>query len=162
MAYIADAEYRLSQAWCGVEREAPIRLGNDAGAIRWLQDNAAGTPPIVEAEGNQYCWNGRFSIYTGLPAILGWPWHQTQQRGSAQAIQERAADVAALYETEDWHEAADLLDKYGAVYIIVGELERAFYDAGGIAKFEAMAAAGQLDRVYDRDGVRIYQVIGGN
>ena len=162
MAYIADAEYRLSQAWCGVEREAPIRLGNDAGAIRWLQDNVAGTPPIVEAEGNQYCWNGRFSIYTGLPAVLGWPWHQTQQRGDAGAIQQRADDVAALYETGDWDEAADVLDKYGAVYIIVGELERAFYDAAGIAKFEAMAAAGRLTRVYDQDGVRIYEVIGGN
>ena len=162
MAYIKDAEYRLSEAWCGVAQDAPIRLGKDAGAIRWLQNNAAGAPTIVEAEGNQYCWNGRFSIYTGLPAVLGWPWHQTQQRGNAQPIQQRASDVAALYETQDWDEAADLLDKYGATYIIVGELERAFYAAGGIAKFEAMAAAGRLHRVYDRDGVRIYQATGGH
>ena len=93
---------------------------------------------------------------------MGWPWHQTQQRGNAQPIQQRAADVAALYETEDWDEAADLLDKYGATYIIVGELEQAFYAAAGIAKFEAMAAAGRLHRVYDQDGVRIYQVTGGH
>ena len=160
-AYMRDAEYHISEGWCGVEGDAPIALARDAGAIRWLQDNVRGTPVIVEAEGNQYCWNGRFSAYTGLPTALGWPWHQTQQRGDGALIRRRADDVARLYNTDDRGEAQDVLDKYGIAYIIVGDLERVFYDAAGIAKFEAMAAAGALDLVYDRDGALIYRVVAG-
>ena len=69
--------------------------------------------------------------------------------------------MARLYNTGDREEAQDVLDKYGIAYIIVGDLERVFYDAAGIAKFEAMAAAGALDLVYDRDGALIYRVVAG-
>ena len=53
--------------------ETPIELRWDAEAIRWLQDNARGTPVVLEAHGDQYRWNGRISVYTGLPTVLGWP-----------------------------------------------------------------------------------------
>ena len=147
------------------ERDRPFAVRGDAAAIRWLQDNVAGTPVILEAHGDQYHWNGRIAAFTGLPTVLGWPWHQTQQRGSGELISARAAAVSQLYETPDCAAARALLDKYGIAYIIVGDLERIYYrkaDAG-IAKFDAMAAAGTINLVYDREGVQIYQVVpGGN
>ena len=145
------------------ERDQPIAVRGDAAAIRWLQDNVAGAPAILEAHGDGYRWNGRISAFTGLPTVLGWPWHQTQQRGRYELIGVRAAAVAQLYNTPDAAAARILLDKYGIAYIIVGELERIYYAAAGLAKFDAMAAAGTIRLVYDRAGVQIYQVKpGGN
>ena len=152
-AWMADAVH-----W---ERDQAIALRGDAAAIRWLQDNVAGAPVILEAHGDQYRWNGRISSFTGLPTVLGWPWHQTQQRGSPEPIRARADDVARLYNTADCREAAALLDKYGVAYIIVGDLERIYYAEAGIAKFAAMAAWGIINPVYDHDGVHIYQVLPG-
>ena len=50
--------------------------------FRWMQDNVKGSPVIAHAlsAGIQYEWFNRFSIYTGLPDVVGWEWHQEQQR----------------------------------------------------------------------------------
>ncbi len=135
-------------------------LKEDYDAIRWLQENIRGTPVILEAQLGEYHWGSRVSIYTGLPTVLGWNWHQRQQRTTVpqQWVWDRATDVAALYNTTDEAQALQLLRRYDVSYIMVGELERASYDAGGLAKFEQMARQGLLERVYDQEGTRIYQV----
>ena len=62
-------------------KEGPaMELKWDYGAIRWLQDNVRGSPVVLEAHNEQYSWSSRISNYTGLPTVLGWPWHQIQQR----------------------------------------------------------------------------------
>jgi len=45
-------------------------------------------------------------------------------------------------------------------YIVVGPLERAYYDEQGLKKFEYMAAEGTLDVAFDNEGVTIYEVVG--
>ena len=157
-AWMDEAQYRIYESWCGVEGDAPVELIRDAEAMRWLQDKVTGTPVILEAHGNQYCWNGRMSAYTGLPTVLGWEWHQTQQRGDDAAIQARADDVATLYNTTDLARTRRLLDQYGIAYIVVGELEQAFYDGAGITKFETLADRGALTLEYANEGTRIYRV----
>ena len=141
------------------ERETPIELRWDAEAIRWLQDNARGTPVVLEAHGDQYRWNGRISVYTGLPTVLGWPWHQIQQRNDRDAVTRRAADIARIYDTPDNARAWHLLAKYEVTYIVIGDLERIYYRPEGIAKFEAMAATGVIELVFANEGTRIYQVV---
>ena len=157
-AWMRDARYYIYEGWCGVAGDEPVMLGRDAGAIRWLQDNVPGTPVILEAHGTQYCWNGRIAAYTGLPTVLGWPWHQTQQRGGDEAVRARAADVDELYNTTDLARTRRLLAQYGIAYIVVGELERVFYDGAGIAKFEALVDVGILEPVYANAGTHIYRV----
>ncbi len=47
-----------------------------------MQRNIEGSPVIAEAHGsNPYrSIANRVAMYTGLPAIVGWDWHQRQQR----------------------------------------------------------------------------------
>lgn len=149
-AYMTAAEY-----W---ERDTVFPLAGDYGAIRWLQDNAAGSPAVLEAHLEQYSWGSRIAIYTGLPTILGWPWHQIQQRFAyIRQVDLRARDVHRAYETVDRGVAMDVMRRYGVAYVVVGELERQTYPAAGLAKFEAMAEAGTLSKVYDNGKTAIFQ-----
>ncbi|HET9980029.1 MAG TPA: DUF2298 domain-containing protein, partial [Ktedonobacterales bacterium] len=52
----------------------------DYAAITWLNQHVGGDPVIVEASNGPYAWYSRVSIYTGLPDVLGWSSHESQQR----------------------------------------------------------------------------------
>ncbi len=158
-AWMPAAVYHPSD-WCAEQPLEPIALRWDYGAIRWLQDNVSGTPVVLEGHGSQYCWNTRISQYTGLPTVLGWPWHQQQQRNDGDIVGRRARDVATIYGSPSNVRALELLEQYRVSYIVVGALERGYYDSRGIAKFDAMSDKGLLTLAYANDGTRIYQVPG--
>ena len=94
----------------------PYQLKWDYEAIQWLQDNVKGTPVVAEAGSGLlnvplYQWGSRISINTGLPTIIGWDWHQRQQRSimPGWVIDRRLQDVASLYQTVDKTVAQDVL-----------------------------------------------------
>ncbi|MEW6566747.1 MAG: DUF2298 domain-containing protein [Chloroflexota bacterium] len=105
-------------------------LVEDYQAIRWMQDNVRGSPVIVEANTPEYRWGSRFTIYTGLPGVLGWNWHQRQQRVLAGdfKVWDRYFDITDFYLTRSIEEAQAFLQRYQASYIIVGQLERMYYE----------------------------------
>ena len=147
-------------------QDQTIALLPDLQAIRWLQDNVVGTPTILEAGvGPQphvplYSWGSRISSYTGLPTVQGWDWHQKQQRwGYREMIDDRLRDVWTMYADPSPARALDLLRQYGVQYIYVGALERAYYPPSGLDKFDRMVGS-DLELVYDRDGVKIYHLLG--
>ncbi len=136
-----------------------LALVEDYRAIRWMQDNVPGSPVIVEANCSEYRWCTRFTIYTGLPGVVGWNWHQRQQRVLVSPMVEaRVAEVNNFYNALDIHAARTFLKTYDVQYIIVGQLERAAYTPEGIAKFEQYE--GEYWREVYRDGVTvIYEVM---
>ncbi len=152
MAYMPTIEHH--------ENSAAFSLAPDYAMLRWLQDHVQGNPVIAEAlSWREYLWGNRVSVYTGLPAVIGWNWHQRQQRPpQAEQVGYRRDDVGRLYNTSDPHQALEILDRYNVDLIIVGELERAYYQAAGLEKFRAMAEAGMLTPIYDRDGTVVYRV----
>ncbi len=159
MAYMPYAV--RSEEFAGRRAEFPLQ--HDYDAIRWMQDNVEGSPTIIEegaAGGNQYRWSARFSIYTGLPAVVGWEWHQRQQRAAlgAPVVEDRVADVREFYSTTDIARARRLLRRYDVRYVIVGEMERLYNDPAGLDKFDAMVEAGDLRIAYQNPGVTIYEV----
>jgi len=135
-----------------------LDLSEDYRAIRWMQDNAQGSPVIVEANCPEYRWCTRFTIYTGLPGVVGWNFHQRQQRVYTTWVEERVAVVGNFYNSIDIDFTRTFLKTHDVKYIIVGQLERAAYTPEGIAKFEQFD--GQYWREVYRDGSTvIYEVM---
>jgi len=134
----------------------PIRLEDDKPLIDWLRDNVEGSPVIVEAVGPLYRWTGRISEYTGLPAVIGWDWHQVQQRTDyANLVQKRRFDTEQFYKTPDEQFASDYLARYNVRYVVVGTEEIYHGTPVGIAKFDRMP---QLEEVFRSGDYRIYRV----
>ncbi len=106
-------------------------LAEDHAAIRWMQENVDGSPVIVEANVPEYRWGSRYTIYTGLPGVLGWNWHQRQQRlvsGDA-VVTERALAINDFYLTRSIEEAIAFLEQYDVRYVVVGQLERIYFES---------------------------------
>lgn len=151
-AYMSTSSYQ--------DQNATFMLGQDYDGIRWMQQNVVGSPAIVEGNTVEYRWGNRYTIYTGLPGVLGWNYHQRQQRGflDYNGINDRLNEIPAFYGTTDIQQALNFLQKYNVKYIILGQLERAYYPGDGLLKFE------QYDGVYwksvfSEDQTVIYEVI---
>jgi len=98
---------------------------SDAAAIAFLLEAPYGV--VAEAVGGQYSYYARIATCTGLPAVIGWPGHEGQWRGSYTEQGDRPLDISILYSTRDWAEARAILDRYDIDYVIVGALERVTY-----------------------------------
>jgi YYY domain-containing protein len=129
MTYMATAQY-----WDSVTMD----LGQDYRAIRWMQDHVQGSPVIVEGNCVEYRWCTRFTIYTGLPGVVGWNWHQRQQRGFVEPmiVENRIAEIMNFYTMPEIASALAFLQKYDVHYIIVGQVESVYYPGEGLLKFE--------------------------
>ncbi|HEU5440548.1 MAG TPA: DUF2298 domain-containing protein [Ktedonobacterales bacterium] len=140
----------------------------DYAAITWMNAHIAGDPTIVEASSGVYNWQGRVSVYTGLPAVVQ-EQHEYEQR-YPQEVSARQAAIVAFWSTPDPSAALAFLHEYGVRYVYVGELERTCYikqgdqcmpmDGAALAKFSALQQQGMLRVVYQNPDVTIYQVAG--
>ena len=139
-----------------------IRHGDpyDAAAIRFLNEKVPGQPCLIETVGIGYnTWGSRFSIFTGIPALMGWDGHVGEWVGSTQSdnIRKRYNATEEIFNTPDRERARQLLRAYGVNLIVVGPLERGILDSrkgyspAGLAKFE-----GWLPVIYKNPGVSIY------
>jgi YYY domain-containing protein len=150
MAYMRTSVY--------MDDGRPVTLEWDRQAIDWLRSNLHGLPTILEANTPLYRWGSRVSIYTGFPTVIGWDWHQKQQRSvmPGQIVDRRIEDVRTIYNTTDVTQAVQLLKEFNVNYIYVGALERLYYDPNGLAKFDQPSPAWSL--IYHNDQVEIFEV----
>jgi YYY domain-containing protein len=125
-------------------------------AILWARENIDGSPTIIEGVTPFYRWGSRFSIYTGLPAVIGWDWHQKQQRWGFQSeVDQRWADVATFYSLPDPEMKLRILQRYDVKYIFAGELERTYFGSEGVRAIDGLPG---VTKVYDAEGVQVWQV----
>jgi len=103
---------------------------DDWAAIGWLDANAqqgapAGTVPVIlEAPWyGSYNYDGRISVFTGLPTVLGWAGHEGQWRGNYIQQSIREPDIATIYTTRDGQTMLDLLHKWNVSYVVLGQPE---------------------------------------
>jgi YYY domain-containing protein len=131
-------------------------------ALIWMQDHIQGTPVVAEsAAAPEYrSLRNRVTTYTGLPALVGYNWHQKQQRSilPPDTVDRRQADANQIFTTTDANVAWSLIAKYNVGYVIVGYPERLYYPSAGLAKFDQMVSEGRLRVAYKNPGVTLYQV----
>ena len=150
MEYMKNSVYK--------DQKGEIDLKEDYEAISWIRENIEGSHIILEGLTPNYRWGGRVSAYTGLPNVIGWRWHQEQQRWDYRwAIEQRAKEVNLIYSTDKPSIANQLIEKYGISYIYIGQLERLYYPEAGIKKFEE-GMFSSLEKLYKKDDVSIYKV----
>lgn len=116
--------------------------------INWLSDNAPKDAVLVEAVGDSYTDFGRISSSTGIPTVLGWPFHEEQWRGDRSSFENREGDVERIYSSDDLNEVRTILDRYEIDYVVIGPRERSTYPDLDLDRF-----AGIGERVYPVDAV---------
>ncbi len=100
----------------------------DLEAAEWIRANVPQGTTILEAYGGGYEHNGRLSMATGRPTVLGWEGHEHQWRGVRDEIDPRKADIETMYKSADKPQVEGLLDRYGVRYIVLGTAERAKFN----------------------------------
>lgn len=142
------------------DQDTVFDLSQDYAGIKWMQENVQGSPVIVEGNCVEYRWCNRYTIYTGLPGVMGWNWHQRQQRGylSTNEIYHRIDGITLFYGTTEINSAVEFLQTYHVSYIIAGQLEKAYYPGEGLNKFEAYDGK-YWKEVFRLNDTVIYEVI---
>jgi YYY domain-containing protein len=127
---------------------------DDYAAARWLNDNAPGTPVILETPGDEYNASmSRLATWTGLPSVVGWPGHEGQWRGNYDIQEPRMAQIEEIYTTGDANRMLELLKELNVRFVVVGPNEQQRYPPAGLVKF------GQyLPVAFQQGSVTIYQV----
>jgi YYY domain-containing protein len=145
----------------GQEESAKYALASDAEALECIRQNIPGTAVFLEGATDQYRWTPRVALYTGNPVVVGWEWHQMQQRGAGGSeparVRARIADVRNMYSTTSVSQFTEKLDEYAVEYIYLGPAERLYYPDAGLDKLENMTGDA-LDVVFNNGDVTIYKV----
>jgi YYY domain-containing protein len=122
----------------------------DAGPVAYLR-TLTGNEILVEAEKGDYSYYSRVSSFTGIPAVVGQPFHEFMWRGNDDGwYADRPADIRAIYEQPE--KTVSLMKKYHATLLYVGDSERERYNI-------TLPAAG-LENIYSSRGTDIYRLSG--
>jgi uncharacterized membrane protein len=122
----------------------------DANGVTYLR-TLQGDDRIVEAEGGDYTYYSRISSFTGIPAIIGMPFHEYMWRGDDNGwFNARPGDVQSIYEEPET--TSQLMKKYKATLLYVGDSERERYKVNISEK--------GLEKIYSADGTEIYRLTG--
>ena len=158
LAFMESAAYAEDLGDENAANDRLIRLADDEPLIRWLRENVEGSPVIVEAVGPLYHWTGRISEYTGLPAVIGWDWHQVQQRTDYTGlVQQRRTETTQFYRDPSTANGAGYLRRYNVSYVVVGTEELAWGTPDGLAKIPRIQGVTEVFRSGDYAIYRVDQ-----
>lgn len=118
----------------------------DAQAVSFLQ-SLEGSYGLVEAEGGDYTYYSRISSSTGIPAIIGMPFHEYMWRADGW-YGERVNDIRLIYEEPE--QTVSLMRQYNATLLYVGDTER--------ERYTVKAGEAGLPLLYNQSGVQIYTI----
>ncbi|MEO7760857.1 MAG: DUF2298 domain-containing protein, partial [Casimicrobiaceae bacterium] len=153
-AFFADAVYQLNGQ--------PLKLADDYRIIVWLRAHAGRNDIVLEAQLPEHRWGSRIATFTGRPTLLGYRYHESQQRPVPElrrAVELRRVNIAKLYGAADSASTLRALHDYRVRFIVVGGLERVAYPRAGLDKLAALAQSGALRTVYTAGDDVIYEVI---
>jgi YYY domain-containing protein len=123
-------------------------------ALTWLRRYAARSPVVAEATGPIYREYARVAMYTGLPGVLGWDYHLSQQGRAPGAIERRKDDLQAFYYGTKGPAIFRVAREYGIGLAYVGGVERSDFGAGVHKVFSP-----PLPAVFTAGGNAIYEFL---
>lgn len=123
-------------------------------AIKWLQSHRKPGDVILETWGQDYTEHSRFSAFTGMATIMGWPGHQLQWRGNSIEHQSRLKNIDKIYLGKDKNVLNKLINKYKINYIILGNREKNKYNIKNLENL-----SGSIKLVYSNNTTQIYKTI---
>jgi YYY domain-containing protein len=146
------------------DRRQDLPLAHDLGAIRWMLANVEGSPVVAEANTypTLYGWGNRYAMFTGNPAIVGWDYHERQQRAiglsnaDPESVPARIAAVQDAFRNRDPGRAYRILRRFDVEYLVVGPLERAYFPGGQKKWAEREGVLWTL--AFRNEGVEIYRL----
>jgi uncharacterized membrane protein len=143
------------------EHEKPISIADDAKAMEWIKNNVPGIATLAEVNTAPilYGWGTRMAIHTGKASIVGWDWHQRQQRAAIPGnyVSDRMQMLQLAYTAMDPKTTWDILHRLKTDYIVAGDLERAYYGDGIMGNLERGNGT-YWNEAYRNDHVRIYRM----
>jgi len=124
-----------------------VSHSDDLAAVTWLR-NQEGNLTLVEAESGDYGYYSRISAFTGIPTLLGWPFHETMWRNDTPPgwYAQRTTDIRMIYEDPSW--CVKLMKQYHIDLLFVGPTEQERYNV-------TLPETG-LNPVYHQGAVTIY------
>ncbi len=128
---------------------------DDFACVDWLNKNVKGTPVIMEAHGDPYREFTRISMNTGLPTVLGWPYHVEQRGLSPAEISIRKEFIKSVYESKESKDILHAINRFKVKYIVVGDIERQVYPGTNTEKFEHSEL---FAKVFETGRTAIYQI----
>ena len=131
----------------------------DRAAFDWINRTVPGLPVLCEAWGPSYGDFGRVSMNTGLPIVVGWDYHVQQRGHSRSEIEQRKADLVAIYRSPDPARVETILERYHVALVYFGPLEIQTYGPASLARFREWTSF--LSPVYQNPAVTIFAVKGG-
>ena len=122
----------------------------DYGGVTYLR-TLQGDERIVEAEGGDYTYYSRISSFTGIPAIIGMPFHEYMWRSDDTGwFSTRPQDIKSIYQEPE--KTVMLMKKYNATLLYVGDAE--------LERYDVHIPVTGLEKVYSADGTEIYRLTG--
>ena len=124
---------------------------SDPGGVVYLRSLTGPKEILVEAEKGDYSYYSRISSFTGIPAVIGQPFHEFMWRGDDDGwYSGRPRDVRAIYEEPD--KTVALMRKYNATLLYVSDTER--------ERYAVNLPADGLTQVYADKRTTIYRLAG--
>ncbi|PWR71523.1 DUF2298 domain-containing protein [Methanospirillum lacunae] len=122
---------------------------DDLAAVTWLRSQE-GNLTLVEAEGGDYGYYSRVSAFTGIPAFLGWPFHESMWRNDTPSgwYNQRVTAIRAIYEEPS--KLVNLMKMYHIDLLYVGPTEG--------EKYNVTLPETGLSPVFHQGTVTIYRV----
>jgi Tfp pilus assembly protein PilF len=141
-----------------MEAGKTLDMKYEAQSFHEFYQKIVGTPVVMQMSIWPYRGNGSWiAINTGLPTVLGWDHHETQQHYSDQvfARSENGALVGCVrdfYNTSNIGYALKILNHYHVTYIHLGTIERDGQTTGHSAYADGPDENCLTSRMYDSGG----------
>lgn len=123
---------------------------DDQVAVNWLA-SLPGSHTLIEAENGDYTYFSRVSSFTGIPSLIGWPFHEVMWRNDTPSgwYGERTSALRSIYEVPE--KTIPLMKKYKADLLYVGPSE--------MERYKVELPTKGLKQIFHHGAVTIYTAV---